>query len=313
MSRKRFLALALIFCLTGCQGDIGGEPINTEKTIQESQQAVTVAEQTSIHTETPETSLAQVENDATEKVTLRFDLSDFVYPDDPLTAENLIKITTAAKMKLSDIGETDSIVSFYRYGLLDVDFDGFPEMFCEFVNGKHSHECRLYSLEEDNFCEKLLEYNAFFEYDGSSVYLQRREYGEYGGERSIIVYSNWDSSQHGVSTVISEIKKSDDGYKHEEKLRSHWKYISKYDAPHGYEPGFFEVDGNEVEWEEYEKEYMDYMYYYAEVKPVEYVYEGIDYVSRGGVSITEEHYDELYSLYSVYIHSLYDNNLKSIS
>lgn len=305
MKRKQFLALltvcVMLLGLAGCQGDIEAEQVDTETTIRESQQTVTVTEQTSVHTEKSETLSVQVESEAAETVTQRIELSDFVYPDDPLTAENLLIITTAAKMKLSDIGETDSIVSYYRYGLLDVDFDGFPEMFCEFANGKRSHKCCLYSLKEDNFCEKLLEYEAYFEYDGTSVYLQRRIAGN---KKSIIVYSNWDSFQHGVSTVISEIKKSDDGYKCEEKLRSHWKYISKNDAPHRYEPGFFEVDGNEVEWEEYEKEYMDYMYYYAEVKPVEYLYEGIDYVSRGGVSITEEHYDELYSLYSVYIHSL---------
>ncbi|MCM1525199.1 MAG: hypothetical protein NC120_12165 [Ruminococcus sp.] len=305
MRRKQFLtiltACIMLFGLTGCQGDVGAEPIDNEKIIQESQQSLTVTEQTSVNTEISETFSVQVESDATETVKLRFDMSEFVYPDDPLTAENLLEITTAAKVKLCELGETSSdMMSLYRFGLLDVDFDGFPEIFCEFLNGQHNHECRLYSLKEDNFCEKLLEYEAYFEYDGNSVYLQRREYG---GGKNIIVYSNWDNASHGVSTVIYEIKKIGDGYKQEEKFHSHWNYISYDDAKYRYEPDIFSFDGNEIEWEEYEKEYMNYMYC-AEVKPVEYVYESIDYSSGGSVAITEKHYDELYSLYNVYINSL---------
>lgn len=53
MRRKQFLAILtaciMLFGLTGCQGIVGTEPIDTEKTIQESKQSVTVTEQTIVH------------------------------------------------------------------------------------------------------------------------------------------------------------------------------------------------------------------------------------------------------------------------
>lgn len=159
MRKEKFFALvmtaALMLGLAGCQGSIEAEAADTEKAANESRETVTA--------------VGQAENEAAETVVQRVDISDFVYPNEPLTAENLLKITTAAKVTLCKSGETSGNMSLYRFGLLDVDFDGFPEMFCELCNGQHNHKCRLYSLKEDNFCEKLLEYNAYFEYDGSSV------------------------------------------------------------------------------------------------------------------------------------------------
>lgn len=297
MRRKIILALALILCLTGCQGNIVTEPINTEKTIQESQQAVTIAEQTSIHTETSETYSEQAESEAAETVEPRFKMSEFVYPSDPLTAENLLEITTAAKVKLVELGETSSNMILYRFGLLDIDFDGFPEMFCEFCHG-HNHTCRLYSLKEENFCKMLLEYEVYYNYWGKTTYYLRRS----NEGKSVLVYSDRYSSSRDVYILLSEINNSDADFEIKEKFFSCWKYISKLDAEYQYEPSVFRVDGDEVEWEEYEKKYMTYMYY-ADVEPMEYVYEGIDYNCDiyDTYQITEKYYDDLYLSYYSYL------------
>ncbi len=68
-------------------------------------------------------------------------------------------------------------------------------------------------------------------------------------------------------------------------------------------PYKFYVDGNEVDLEEYEKEYLTYMYYSPAVEPAEYVYEGIDFTCKidSIYEITDENYDELYSLYNSYV------------
>lgn len=287
LNRKIFVVVAAIctaVLLTGCETNA-----EAEQTVSGS--VTTAAEQTEQAIET------------TQSVTeARFEAADFVYPDYPLTAENLLKITTAAKAKLVELGETSSPVSYYKFGLLDVDFDGFPELFCEFFNGSQKyHYCHLYSLKEENFCEKLLEYRAHFEtVSSNTVYLKKRVYG---GENSIVVYSCWDYDSHGVSYYISEIKNQNNNFAFEEKFYSHWDLIYSNDDT-GYEINKFEINGQAVELEQYEKEYMDYMHYDNEVLPVDYVYEDIYYTSGNTFEQTEEYYDELYSLYSVYVNNL---------
>lgn len=304
MRRKGILALlstaALICCLTGCQGDVGAEPIDTEKTIQESQQSVTVTEQTSEYTEISETFSEQSEGEVRETIKPRYDTSKFIYPDDPLTAENLLTVTTAAKVKLIELGETSNNMILYRFGLLDIDFDGFPEMLCEFFHG-HNHTCRLYSLKEENFCEMLLEYEIYYKYWGKTTYYLRKS----DEGNSVLVYSDRYSSSRDVYTLLSEISNSNAGFEIKEKFFSCWKYISKLDAEYQYEPAIFSVDGDEVDWEKYEKEYMTYMYY-ADVEPMEYVYEGIDYNCHisDTYQITEKYYGNLYSSYYFYLSNI---------
>ena len=92
-----------------------------------------------------------------------------------------------------------------------------------------------------------------------------------------------------------EIKNSDGKFSFEEKFRSHWKYISPDDSKYKYEPDFFNIDGEKTDWEDYEKKRMEYLYDTGEIAPIEYVHEDID---------GQNDYDELYSLYSVYVNNL---------
>lgn len=296
MLKKKFFAVIAAVCmaafLTGCETNAAAE--------ETARESVTAAEQTEQAAETT----AETTQSVTETQT---ETADFVYPDDPLTAENLLKITTAAKVQLIESEEISGNMIFH-FGLLDIDFDGLPEMFCEFRNPiYHYFDCSLYSLKEENFCEKLVDYQAHFDstVTGNSVYLQK---GEYVGEKSIIVYSNWSNNSHGVSSIISEIKNTDGNFSFEEKFRSHWDYISPYDSEYKYEPDFFYIDGEETDWENYEKRLMEYWYCSNNITPIEYVHENVRYgaIEYGAdpYKITMENYDELYSLYSVYVNNL---------
>ena len=193
---------------------------------------------------------------------------------------------------------------FYRFGLIDADFDGFPELFCEICNANiKNHPCCLYSLKEENFCEKLLDYTAHYEFrnDGDSIYYIKKF-----GEESIVVDTWWNSFTHGMSFEISEINNKNGEFSFDEKFSGHWSMVNNADGTYRYEPYKFYVDGNEVDLEECAKEYVIYKYCSPVLEPAEYVYEGIDYIGiiDDIYKKTEENYDELFSLYDSYVDSL---------
>lgn len=275
-------AVSAVF-LTGCQS-------NAEAVQTVSESVTVAAEQTTQAAETMEETTQSVEE-------TQIETTDFVYPDDPLTAENLIKIITEAKDQIF-MSNGENRAMDYRFGVVDIDFDGFPEIFCEF--GYTNYDSSFYSLKEENFCEKLVDYNSYFDLYrntgfsfecGNTVFYKR----EFSGEKSIIIYSNWSSESHGASEAIMEIKNSDGKFSFEENFRSHWKYISPDDSKYKYEPDFFNIDGEKTAWEDYEKRRMEFLYHTGKITPIEYVHEGID---------GQNDYDELYSLYSVYLNKL---------
>lgn len=301
MKKKRLLSLlaavALVCGLVGCQADTDTGQADTEQTIQETQQTTeTTAKQAEQLIDEIETTSAETTQSIAET---QFDTADFVYPDDPLTAENLLKIIKKAKGQIITSSGTNGAMD-HRFGVVDIDFDGFPEIFCEF--GYNSYDSSFYSLKEENFCEKLVDYNSYFDIYrntgfsfecGNTVFYKR----EFSGEKSIIIYSNWSSESHGASEAIMEIKNSDGKFSFEEKFRSHWKYISPDDSKYKYEPDFFNIDGEKTDWEDYEKRRMEFLYHTGKITPIEYVYEDIN---------GQNDYDELYLMYSVYA-----NNLKN--
>lgn len=93
-----------------------------------------------------------------------------------------------------------------------------------------------------------------------------------------------------------------------EKFRDHWDYISPYDSEYKFEPDFFYIDGEETDWENYEKRRMEYWYCKNYITPIDYVHENVRYgaIEYGAdpYKITMENYDELYSLYSVYVNKI---------
>lgn len=287
LKRKILAAVTAVSAalLTGCQSNA-----EAAQTVRES---ITAAEQTEQTTEAAETTVETTQSVAEAQS----EMEDFVYPDDPLTAENLMKIVKKAKGEIITSSGTNGAMD-HRFGVVDIDFDGFPEIFCEF--GYNNYDSSFYSLKEENFCEKLVDYNSYFDlyrdsgfsYEcGNTVFYKR----EFSGEKSIIIYSNWSSDSHGASEAIMEIKNSDDKFSFEEKFRSHWKYISPYDSKYKFEPDFFNIDGEKTDWEDYEKRRMEFLYHTGKITPIEYVHEDID---------GQNDYDELYSLYSVYVNNL---------
>ena len=277
--------------LTGCQNNAEAAQTVRESVTAEQTEQTTEASETTAETTSAETTQSAAET--------QFETSDFVYPDDPLTAENLITIITEAKDQIF-MSSGENRAMDYRFGVVDIDFDGFPEIFCEF--GYTNYDSSFYSLKEENFCEKLVDYTSYFDlyrnpgfsYEcGNTVFYKR----EFSGEKSIIIYSNWSSESHGASEAISEIKNSDGKFSFEEKFRSHWKYISPDDSKYKYEPDFFNIDGEKTDWEDYEKRRMEFLYHTGKITPINYVHEDISYWET-------QDYDELYLMYSVYVNNL---------
>ena len=149
LNRKKLATVTMVsaLLLTGCQD-------NTEaaQTVWES----VAAEQTGQTTEVSETT-----EETTQSVTeTQLETTDFVYPDDQLTVENLLRIIKKAKGQIITSSGTNGAMD-HRFGVVDIDFDGFPEIFCEF--GYNNYDSSFYSLKEENFCEKLVDYNSYFD------------------------------------------------------------------------------------------------------------------------------------------------------
>lgn len=284
------LAVSAVF-LTGCQGNA-----EAAQTVRES----TAAEQTEQTMEASETKSETTSAETTQSIAeTQFEIADFVYPDDPLTAENLLKITTAAKIKLLELGETSSDVCYYTFGLIDVDFDGFPEMFCEFsraVQGRHN--CRMYSLKEENFCEFLFEYKAHFEGDGDTTYLVKN------GKQSIIVYS---LAKHRETTTgntyINEVTEENGKFINTELFSERWDMIHSSADEWKLEPSAFYINEEEVDFLEYQKAYKKLI---VQLTPATYLYEDIYYTSNVEKEIPES-IDKIYDLYVNYANSLAHN------
>ena len=114
LKRKKLAAVMAISAvlLTGCQSNA-----EAAQTVRES----VTAEQTEQTTEASETTAETTSAETTQSVAeTQSETEDFVYPDDPLTAENLLKITTAAKVQLIESEEISGNMIFH-FGLLDIE------------------------------------------------------------------------------------------------------------------------------------------------------------------------------------------------
>ena len=303
MRKKQFLSLlaavALVCGLVGCQADVDTTQTDTEQAVQETQQTTeTTAVQTKqLINEIKTTSVQTTKN----VVETQIETKDFVYPNDPLTAENLLKITTAAKVKLLELGETSNKVCYYTFGLIDVDFDGFPEMFCEFSNAVQGrHNCRMYSLKEENFCEFLFEYKAHFEGDGDTTYLVKG----YRGKQSIIVYSLEKHRETTTgNTYINEVTEENGKFINNELFSERWDMVHSSADEWELEPVAFYAGGKEVDFLEYQKAYKKLI---VQLTPATYLYEDIYYTSNVKKEIPES-IDKIYDLYVNYVNALLYN------
>lgn len=291
MRKEKFFALvmtaALMLGLAGCQGSIEAEAADTEKAANESRETVTAA--------------GQSENEAAETVVQKVDISDFAYPDDPLTTENLIKITTAAKEELGEKGETNL---YNCFGLVDIDFDGFPELFHE-AGSIMSYSVSFYSLKEENFCEKLfttdtgIYFKMYGEHIGTSECSSEFYIMKTTGSKCIAVRCNRNAYTHGVYTIDSVIRETDTGWSFNEKF-----YKCKMNAHGNVEEEYhFRVNGEESDTNEYEQAYADYC---NSLIPADFLHEEIIYYGNPDGETHFEYtinqiYDELYDLYDNYL------------
>ncbi len=296
VKRKILAAITAVsaLLLTGCQNNAEAAQTVHESVTAEQTEQTTEASETTVETTSAETTQSAAETQS--------ETEDFVYPDDPLTAENLLKITTAAKVKLLELGETSSKVCYYTFGLIDVDFDGFPEMFCEFSNAVQGrHHCRMYSLKEENFCEFLFEYKAHFEYDGDTTYLVKN----YSGKQSIIVYS---LAKHRETTTgntyINEVTEENGKFINNELFSERWDMVHSSADEWKLEPSAFYINEEEVDFLEYQKAYKKLI---VQLTPATYLYEDIYYTSNVEKEIPES-IDKIYDLYVNYANSLAHNS-----
>ena len=300
MRKEKFFALvmtaALMLGLAGCQGSIEAEAADTEKAVNESRETVTA--------------VGQLENEAAETVVQKVDISDFVYPDDPLTTENLIKITTAAKEELGEKGETNL---YNCFGLVDIDFDGFPELFHE-AGSIMSYSVSFYSLKEENFCEKLFttDTGIYFKMYGEQIVFSQTVtrlymwYGYENEEKRVVVETYKNGYTHGIEKRLYEIRNSDGVWSVDKKFSEYWKCNFYTDRKYEHENGGFWVDGTQTDMNDYEHLYVDY---YASLTPINYLYEDIIYYANPDGEthfeyMTNKNYSELYSLYDNYLKSI---------
>ncbi len=235
---------------------------------------------------------------------------DFAYPNDPLTVENLLKISTEAKIKLAECGEMSVYNSF---GLVDIDFDGLPEIFLESGN-MINYKISFYSLKKENFCEKLFEtnYGMFFDlYEehyspsevGTAFYVLKKD-----EVKNIAVKSYNNAFVHGISDMIFEINNKDGEWLFEEKFYEHRVSRITKDNEFEYTAESFQIDDEDTDMYKFEQAYAEYN---AILSPADYLYEGITYYGNLNgeneeylMEEIQKNYDELYSLYSSYLKSI---------
>lgn len=309
------IALSLSGCEKFVETDVGAETKITNQTICETINLESVTEIKNIepsedgrmHEKLSNSILYQGEVQKCEPLICISEALDFDYPNDPLTVENLLEISTEAKIKLAKCGEMSVYNSF---GLLDIDFDGLPEIFLESGN-LFNYKISFYSLKKENFCEKLFETNRgiFFELYAehycpsevsTSFYVIKK-----GERKNIAVKSYNNAFVHGFSDMIFEISDKDGKWLFEEKFYKHCISRIKKNNELEYNAEILRIDDENTDMQNFEQAYATYN---ALLSPVDYLYEGITYYGSTNVdneeylmSEIQDNYDELYSLYSDYL------------
>ncbi len=335
--RKTFIFILAFaaFALSAC-GETKAEP-RTEETVSASTEQTASSDPTEMTSQTEsETETATETAAVTETATISESVQsvstaesmteasvtevteEFIYPDEPLTPENLIKITTQAKMKLWELGENSADTFHCAFGLIDIDFDGFPEMFCEscFGGDRSSYIHKLYSLKDENFCEKMLEYKAYAEIYPHRGELKSEYFVKQGDKNNIVVYSHGLVSGPATTESYSEMEYINGKWSFNEKYYEYWKprFYRTFDKKEHVDfNAHLRVDGNDVYPSEYREHYDEYI---SALIPAEYAYEGIEFVlSEEDISniygsdskvrrLVDENYNDLYVLYDNYMKSI---------
>ncbi|MCL2052888.1 MAG: hypothetical protein FWG90_00390 [Oscillospiraceae bacterium] len=227
--------------------------------------------------------------------------SEFVYPADPLaSADDLLNLVFGAKKKLYELGEVNDNMSLYLFGLIDIDFDGFPELFCYNSRGFIGLEaCKVYSLKENNFCEYLTEYYAYNNL-GYTDYMAKTE----DKTSSFIIYNHVAYSTRIIIKDISKIEKQDGKYEYKQLFEGKWeKSKIQRDGTFTTSPRIFYINEEEVPFETFEPIFDEYI---SDLYPVTYLFENI-YYTCNNVADSRKHrddYDLLYGLYDEYLKSV---------
>jgi len=187
------LGLSLVLGLAGCNGGDGGG-----------------VERLDVYDYVSDISLSETET--AEETTAHREINiqkEFVDPDEPLgSADDLLNLVFAAKRQLSEREEFYFGMASYTFGLVDIDFDGMPELFCIMSNfddfGNFMY--RFYSLKESDFCNNLLEYKTYSEDLEVIKYMTKED----NSEKRLIIYDDRGHAHQWRNAVFSEIVAMDE-------------------------------------------------------------------------------------------------------
>ena len=315
---RRVRAVFLIcvaVCLSGCNVDNVDVNDTEQITISETTMVTLKTQpptETTTMTETESTILTESEestpeqNFLSEREKYNYSYEPFVYPVNPVaSADELLNLVFAAKQRLFENGEFYGNF-IYSFGVVDVDFDGIPELFCQTINYMNDF-CRVYSLREADFCKKLLEYTIYSEPDDSMTYML--EYDNDG--KKAVVYIDQRHVHQWRNAYFSEIITGNNSFYLNKLYTVSWK-------------------GEDYIWRDDEKDSSSNLYdndnwggesnikleeYLNTLSPLDCIYEPVDYYWKNPgnpVFISEEdkneHYNLLYDVYDQYIKQIKAKN-----
>lgn len=230
---------------------------------------------------------------------------EHVYPDNPLaSADDLLNLVFMAKQRLYLNGEMLNGSVVYIFGLVDIDFDGFPELFLHRKQGGQGLSlCTMYSLKKESFCECLFDFQAYSRYsppESGSVFMIKEDEN---GKRIIIdtyyYHSNWQKIE-----TIGEVFVSDEGYSWNRTFFEEWLFNIN-----SFENAIAQYNGDDIQYDEYKALIDDFL---SDVSPVDYLKEPVEYIMRSPenrsinrfVKDEEKDYEQLYDLYDEYLKSI---------
>ena len=292
------LGLGLVLGLAGCRGGDGGG-----------------VERLGVYDYVSDISLSETET--AEETTAHREINiqkEFVDPDEPFgSADDLLNLVFEAKRLLYVEDKIDYPLPDYIFGIIDVDFDGFSEMFFHEKDmvQRGYNTCQVFSLKEETFLELLFEFKAYSRYsapDSDTVYMIK----EGDSDKKLIIYSYYTNSATKWETTLSEINKQDDVYTQNIINANYWDFNDIADGKQA--PDFIFNGKNYISFEEYNNAVISY--YLEEMSLVNFIYEPVTYTfedynffsSNPTLDLIRQKMEDDYIL----LYGLYDEYLKNL-
>jgi peptide methionine sulfoxide reductase MsrB len=232
ISRKVVLPLLLVFLLpfTACDNETPvADTLNSQSTTDESQEAT---DNETAKEENVTEQKSESETDTKTEIKTTTTMSDinpdsFVYPNEPLTPENLSYIVNGALEKLMAQEIVEESPRIYEIILIDINFDNFPEMvFKDTIEKEGLNSNKVYSLKKEKFGEYLFDIEAWGRNAKTGFYVNE----ESEGKRFIVKSSYANEAYEAYEyTEISEILKTNGTYSPVKLYSESWSYDAEAD------------------------------------------------------------------------------------